>query len=187
MSSKRTQKPVRSILFKGLDKEAKATIARWNVFLLMAPIHDSRFTCSLLVCRWLIRPGDFVHEGKTLLRYHLGEEGKELVVRADQSGVVNQILAQNGDTIVNGQALCELRDCAHDESIGGICTNCGSDVTLLEKVPQLLQLLYRLCFLARFSLPGYANHLFLLDMNLASFIHALPNTLISSARSPCCP
>ena len=61
--------------------------------------------------------------------------GKELTICAHQSGVVHRIFVKNGDTVIAGQALCELRECAHDESISGICANCGADVAALEKVP----------------------------------------------------
>ena len=92
------------------------------------------FSVPLPFFRWLIRPGDFVHEGKTLLRYNLEAGGREGTVRADKSGVVKEIFAKCGETILEGHILCDLRDCAHDESIGGICANCGADVSALEKV-----------------------------------------------------
>ena len=138
MSAKRNPKPTLSIALKGLDKDAQATVARCIQFQVTECFSFPMF-CENSFIRWLVRPGDFVHEGKTLLRYHLVSGGAESIVRADESGIVNQILAKAGEIIVNGQILCELRSCAHDESIGGICTNCGADVSALEKVQILPQ------------------------------------------------
>src|SRR5439155_19993751 len=68
-----------------------------------------------VIARWLKSEGDEVKQGEALVE--LETEKVNVEVSAEQSGVLQKILKQEGDVVTVGDVLCKICDCDEDSSV----------------------------------------------------------------------
>ena len=81
---------------------------------------------SAVINTWLVREGDVVTEGKTILRFTCLGRCEPLIV--ESVGRIGKVLLAQGSTVGAGEPVCTLHPCPHEECFNGICTACGVEV-----------------------------------------------------------
>jgi len=85
------------------------------------------------ITSWLVSEGDSMHDGQPLAKYLVEGGAREKLLTARTAGTLSKILAQEGAEVGEGEEVCEVEGCPHDELFNGICASCGEDVDELER------------------------------------------------------